>query len=280
MVTCRDAWKKIRNALQSGGIEDAQADAGLLMELAAGTGWRWRDEPLSEKEESLLSDWTKQRLEHRPIQYIAGRWPFLNLELEVGPGVLVPRADTEVVCEAAADRIRGVKEAKILDLCAGSGALGLGLASLLDGAQVTCLEKSPEAFVYLARNCAQNPAVLPVTGDIFCYQDELKPESLDLIVSNPPYLTQDEMQELQPEVAFEPAMALDGGCDGLDFYRHIAAAYRSTLRPGGWLVFEIGWQQRSAVENLLRENQWTAIGGCKDLGGNDRAVWAQRPIGK
>lgn len=277
MVTCREAWKQIWDTLQNAGIEDARADANLLMELAAGNGWRWRDEPLSQMEQDLLSEWTCQRMEHRPIQYIAGRWPFLDLELEVGPGVLVPRADTEIVCEAAAQRMSGKPAPKILDLCAGSGALGLGLGRLLPKAKVICVEKSPEAYRYLSRNCALNKAVQPVMGDVFEYQQTLEEDAFDLIVSNPPYLTGEEMQQLQPEVAFEPAMALDGGSDGLDFYRHIAGQYQKALCSGGWLVFEIGWQQRSAVEGILRGTGWTEIGSCKDLGGNDRAVWAKKP---
>lgn len=285
MVSCRDAWRQIRDRLEQAGLEDPSADANLLLELAAGANWRWQAEELDAEQQEKLKNWTKKRIKRWPIQYLVGHWPFLDLDLEVGPGVLVPRADTEVVCQAAADLLKGQTAPRILDLCAGSGALGLGLKRLLPGALVTELEASAEAFPYLERNCQKalpqpdgSLAAQPVFGDVFQYQEQLEQGQWDLIVSNPPYLTESEMGQLQPEVAFEPAMALDGGSDGLDFYRHIASAYRSAVRPGGWLVFEIGWQQREAVQQLLRNSGWTQVGGCPDFGGNDRAVWAQNPI--
>ena len=119
-------------------------------------------------------------------------------------------------------------------------------------------------------------SVQPVQGDLFAYWQSLPEGSLDLIVSNPPYLTAEEMQQLQPEVAREPAMALEAGEDGLVFYRALAQHYRAALRPGGALVLEIGWQQRQAVTALLAENGWRDIECRKDYGGNDRCVIARR----
>ena len=178
------------------------------------------------------------------------------------------------------------------------------------------MEKSPEAFVYLEKNCrcalagqgkatenlleptaleeADAPAfdwgpalnalrakpvyaVQPVQGDLFTYWQDQPEGELDLIVSNPPYLTAAEMQTLQPEVAQEPAMALEAGEDGLLFYRALAERYQKLLRPGGALVLEIGWQQRQAVTGLLAENGWTEIECRKDFGGNDRCILASRP---
>ncbi len=283
MVSCREAWQKVRDRLRAADVPEPEADANLLLELAAGSGWRWRDEAMTQQEIDQLEHWTQKREARWPIQYILGHWPFLDLELEVGPGVLTPRADTEVVCEAAAEKLTGQKAPRILDLCAGSGALGLGLKRLIPGAEVTLLEKSPEAFQYLKKNCTlpvllkEGTAPKPVEGDLFQYHQQLEPESLDLIVSNPPYLTGQEMTELQPEVAFEPAMALDGGADGLAFYRQIAREYAFAVRPGGWLVVEIGWQQRSSVEELLRQNGWVEVSGTQDFDGKDRAVWGKRP---
>ena len=120
------------------------------------------------------------------------------------------------------------------------------------------------------------PAVQAVQGDLFTYWQSLPEGQLDLIVSNPPYLTAEEMQHLQPEVAQEPAMALEAGDDGLVFYRALAQHYRQALRPGGALVLEIGWQQREAVTALLAANGWTEIVCRKDFGGNDRCVMARK----
>lgn len=284
MVTCRNAWQQARDQLRKAQVPEPEADADLLLELAAGRDWRWRDAPLTDAEHQNLEALVQKRVQRWPIQYLAGRWPFWDLELEVGPGVLTPRADTEVVCEAAIQKIADCTAPAVLDLCAGSGALGLVVKRMVPDAQVTLLEKSPDAFSYLERNCRlavlnqTPPAPKPVQGDLFGYEKQLSDGKLDLIVSNPPYLTGNEMTQLQPEVAFEPAMALDGGDDGLRFYRYLAAHYQSALRPGGWLVMEIGWQQRAAVEELLRQSGWVNVSGCRDYGQNDRAVWGQRPF--
>ncbi len=278
----RQARARLTGFLRDAGCPDPSFDASWLLHYVTGRDPRLDDTPLSETEAAKLKDLARQRAERVPLQYLAGRWPFLDMELAVGPGVLIPRADTEVVCEAAAARVRDLPAPRVLDLCAGTGALGLGVRSLVPAARVTLLEKSPEAFAYLQRNCAEQaaarpgPAPVPVQGDIFTWQDTLPAGQLDLIVSNPPYLTGEEMDALQPEVTFEPAMALAAGADGLDFYRHIAAAYREPLCAGGWLVLEIGWQQEQAVRGLLAAQGWTNIGSGRDYGGNPRVVWAEK----
>ena len=173
---------------------------------------------------------------------------------------------------------------RVLDLCAGTGCLGLGVKALRPDAAVTCLEKSPEALVYLRENARtalaglpgqKKPAVQVVEGDLFTWWQTLPAGELDLIVSNPPYLTTGEMADLQPETAREPAMALAAGADGLDFYRVLAEHYRAALRPGGALVLEIGWQQRQAVTGLLAAAGWTGIQCRQDYGGNDRCILAR-----
>ena len=184
----------------------------------------------------------------------------------------------EVVAEAAAGMLAGVEAPRVLDLCAGTGCLGLGVKRFCPAAQVTSLEKSPAAYRYLEQNAHLSPVltITPVRGDLFTYWQTLPEGQLDLIVSNPPYLTSAEMGALQPEVAQEPAMALEAGEDGLVFYRAIAEHYQKALRPGGALALEIGWQQREAVTALLAANGWTDIVCRKDFGGNDRCVMARK----
>ena len=161
-------------------------------------------------------------------------------------------------------------------------AYGMAVADITTGeaktCQVTSLEKSPAAYRYLEQNAHLSPAltITPVQGDLFTYWQTLPEGQLDLIVSNPPYLTAAEMGALQPEVAQEPAMALEAGEDGLVFYRAIAEHYQKVLRPGGALALEIGWQQREAVTALLAANGWTDIVCRKDFGGNDRCVMARK----
>lgn len=275
----QEAVREIEARLTAAGCPDADFDARELFRLVTGADLRLADQPLTAAQADRLETLTVRRADREPLQYLCGSWPFLDFELAVGPGVLCPRADTEVVAEAAAGLLAGVQKPKVLDLCAGTGCLGLGVKRFCPDAVVTSLEKSPEAFRYLeqnAKNALHRPAATSVQGDLFTYWETLPEGELDLIVSNPPYLTAAEMQQLQPEVAREPAMALEAGADGLVFYRAIAEHYQKALRPGGALALEIGWQQREAVTALLAENGWVEIACKKDYGGNDRCITARR----
>ena len=275
----RDALREVEARLTAAGCPDADFDAGELFRLVTGQDARLADMPLTAEQAAKLEALTARRATREPLQYLCGSWPFLDFELAVGPGVLCPRADTEVVAEAAAQMLAGVQAPKVLDLCAGTGCLGLGVKRFCPEADVTCVEKSPEAFRYLKKNAAsalKQGTARAVEGDLFTYWQGLPEGELDLIVSNPPYLTAAEMQQLQPEVAREPAMALEAGEDGLVFYRALAEHYQNALRPGGALALEIGWQQREAVTALLAANGWVDIACRKDYGGNDRCILARR----
>ena len=307
-LTPRAAVALVQQRLAAAGCPDADFDARELFRLATGRDPRLSERILTEEQAARLETLCQRRESREPLQYLCGRWPFLDFELAVGPGVLCPRADTEVVAEAAAQTLAGCAAPKVLDLCAGTGCLGLGVKRLCPTASVTCVEKSPEALHYLVCNvrtalrslpqgstedvleedeptlgsgllgiAALPPAAQAVEGDLFDYWRGLPEGGLDLIVSNPPYLTASEMEDLQPEVAKEPAMALAAGEDGLDFYRALARHYQTPLRPGGTLALEIGWQQREAVCALLQAEGWTQIRCIQDLGGNDRCILAQRP---
>ena len=285
MVRARQAFDEARKRLEAAGVEDAAFDAAALVATQAGDGWRWQDPELDETALARLEALTARRAAREPLQYILGRWPFLDFELQVGPGVLCPRADTELLAEEGAKRLAGKSSPAVLDLCAGSGCVGLGVKRLCPAARVTCLEKSPEAFQYLERNAASAlpgfdvacPAVSCIRGDVFEYQRQLAPESLDLILSNPPYVTDGEMERLAPEVLREPAMALRADHEGLAFYEHIAPAYLPALRPGGWLAVEIGWQQGAAVQAIFRAAGYEAVACIPDLEGRDRVVAGKKP---
>lgn len=275
----REALREVEARLTAAGCPDADFDAGELFRLVTVQDARLADRPLTAEQAAKLEALTARRATREPLQYLCGSWPFLDFELTVGPGVLCPRADTEVVAEAAAQMLAGVQAPKVLDLCAGTGCLGLGVKRFCPEADVTCVEKSPEAFRYLKKNAAsalKQGTARAVEGDLFTYWQGLPEGELDLIVSNPPYLTAAEMQQLQPEVAREPAMALEAGEDGLVFYRALAEHYQNALRPGGALALEIGWQQREAVTALLAANGWVDIACRKDYGGNDRCILARR----
>ena len=275
----REALREVEACLTAAGCPDADFDAGELFRLVTGQDARLADRPLTAEQAAKLEALTARRATREPLQYLCGSWPFLDFELAVGPGVLCPRADTEVVAEAAAQMLAGVQAPKVLDLCAGTGCLGLGVKRFCPEADVTCVEKSPEAFRYLKKNAVsalKQGTARAVEGDLFTYWQGLPEGELDLIVSNPPYLTAAEMRQLQPEVAREPAMALEAGEDGRVFYRALAEHYQNALRPGGALALEIGWQQREAVTALLAANGWVDIACRKDYGGNDRCILARR----
>ena len=269
------AFQKLCAKLTAAGVPDARFDAAELYRLATGRDPRLDDGP-STAEAARLSALAERRAAREPLQYILGEWDFMDFTLKVGPGVLCPRADSEIVCESALALLQGRERPVVYDLCAGTGCLGLGIARHNPGALVTCVEKSPEAWHYLTANTAQT-GVRTVQADVFTYYKTLPAEGADLIISNPPYLTGAEMRALMPETAQEPAMALDGGADGLDFYRLLTEKYRDAVRPGGWLVLEIGYAQGPAVLALGAACGWVNTSCRKDYGGNDRAVLLHKP---
>ena len=269
------AFQKLCAKLTAAGVPDARFDAAELYRFATGRDPRLDDGP-STAEAARLSALAERRAAREPLQYILGEWDFMDFTLKVGPGVLCPRADSEIVCESALALLQGRERPVVYDLCAGTGCLGLGIMRHSPGALVTCVEKSPEAWHYLTANTAQT-GVRTVQADVFTYYKTLPAEGADLIISNPPYLTGAEMRALMPETAQEPAMALDGGADGLDFYRLLTEKYRDAVRPGGWLVLEIGYAQGPAVLALGAACGWVNTSCRKDYGGNDRAVLLQKP---
>ena len=268
------AYQSLCARLMMAGVPDARFDAVQLYKFVTGRDPRLDNGPTPD-EASSLRVLGERRAAREPLQYLLGEWDFMDFTLKVGRGVLCPRADSEVVCEAAIELLQGVPSPRVYDLCAGTGCLGLGIARHVPGADVTCVEKSPDAWPYLTANTAGS-GVRTMQADVFTYYKLLSAECADLIISNPPYLTGPEMGALMPETAHEPAMALDGGADGLDFYRLLTTRYKATLRPGGWLVMEIGYAQAADVLALGETHGW-ANGSCrKDYGGNDRVVLLQK----
>ena len=257
------------------GVPDARFDAVQLYKFVTGRDPRLDNGPTPD-EASSLRVLGERRAAREPLQYLLGEWDFMDFTLKVGRGVLCPRADSEVVCETAIELLQEVPAPTVYDLCAGTGCLGIGIAKHLPEAKVICVEKSADAWPYLTANVS-GTGVQAVQNDILTYYKTLPAGEADLIISNPPYLTAQEMASLMPETAKEPAVALDGGADGLDFYRVLTANYRDALRPGGWLVLEIGYAQAEDVLALGAAHHWVN-GSCrKDCGGNDRVILLQKP---
>lgn len=221
---------------------------------------------LTEDELSALWAAKTRRDAGEPVQYIFRRAPFMGYEFYVDERVLIPRMDTEVLCEAASQYIKRRKTVAVLDLCAGSGAIGLSLKHLHPDIRLTLSDISEDARAVQMIN-AQGLDVEILTGDLF---SPVSDRAFDLIVCNPPYVCAGDILTLSPEVRKEPRLALDGGPDGLDFYRAIARAFRAHLRPGGRIYLEVGYDQASDVAHLL--------GGADvilDLNGARRVVWTE-----
>ena len=221
----------------------------------------------------------KRLLNDEPIAYILGQWEFYGLPLHVTPDVLIPRDDTCAVAELAIRQGLFLdKDPRILDLCCGSGCIGLAIASRVKDAKVTLADISQKALAVAKENVALNK----LSGRVRCVSaDALRPAfpflgKFDMIVSNPPYITGEEMKQLPRSVAeYEPHLALYGGEDGLDFYRSIAKNFAVALKPGGYLAFEYGDTQADDVCAILVENGYTILERARDYNDRERAVLAQ-----
>ena len=219
---------------------------------------------LTEDQQGRLEDGIRRRQQGEPLQYILGEWEFMGLPFLVEPGVLIPRQDTEVLCEEAVRLIkeRGYKTA--LDLCCGTGCIGISVAKDT-GIAVMLGDISRECLDISRKNAEKNGVAVRVKEtDLF---SAFNGRSFDLILCNPPYLNAEEMESLQTEVRYEPELALYGGRDGLDVYRRLAAEYESHLNPGGTMLLEIGYRQWEEIKELF-----PGAGLIKDLAGNPRVV--------
>lgn len=279
-MTYRELYLRARRAFSDRGIDSPGQDSLALLEAffgldRSGLALREQESPSPEREAGFLQA-VEERAARRPLQYILGEWDFMGLSLKVGEGVLVPREDTAVLVEALAERLKENPAPVGVDLCAGSGAVALGLCTLIPHGKITCLELSKQAFSYLEQNLAAYPqyGVKAKEGDVLREEtaEGFLPQSLDFIASNPPYIPSGEIPRLQPEVQKEPALALDGGEDGLLFYRAICSLWLPRLKPGGVLAVEIGEEQGKAVSALFSSYGLTHIELRKDWAGLDRCV--------
>ena len=238
-----------------------------------------RDKPVSEELTARVDMAVDRYLAGEPLPYVLGEWTFYGLDLYVSPDVLIPRDDTCAVAELAIHRGLFLDQnPRILDLCCGSGCIGLAIASRLKDARVTLADLSGPALSVARKNIQRNH----MGGRVSCVQVdamEAPPAFLgkfDMIVSNPPYVTASEMEELPDSVKkYEPHMALFGGTDGLNFYRAITKNFRDLLKPGGFLCYEFGMGQGDAVCAILEENGFIVLERTLDFNERERAVLAQ-----
>jgi len=275
-MTIFEAYNDCKRQLQTAGIEDYVFESKQIIKHVTGytnaqilTKYT---QPLTDFQQNNLTAIIKQRLIRYPLQYILRRWNFFGREFFVGPGVLIPRSDTETLIDVCIETVKVKQNPRVLDLCAGTGCIGITIKGECETADVTLVEKFDEALEYTIKNAAHNNLLVKIVkGDVL--NTEGADGLYDLIVSNPPYINDNDMKTLQPEVAFEPATALAGGSDGLEFYRHIAKEYKKHLAGGGVMAFEVGINQADAVARIMKENGFINVQTHKDYNEIDRVVF-------
>lgn len=253
----REILRETICSLADNGIDNARFEAEQLIEKAGVPKIKLLSDPTMELTDDIcgkVREYCERRLSGYPLQYIIGEWEFCGLPFRVGEGVLIPRQDTETLAEVCIDYLKNRPGEKVLDLCAGSGCIGITLAKLC-GAEVVMAELSEQALKYLEDNIKLNGVEKQCS---VIHTDVLKEISqggeYGVVVSNPPYLTAADMENLQKEVSREPEMALYGGKDGLDFYRKLLPLYVGKLKPGGLFAVEIGIHQEQSVMEIFSEN--------------------------
>lgn len=281
-VTVGEMLRRVTEQLKAAGCDSPAFDARCLLEDIGKVG-RGRVEAqaaalLSAPAQKAVRQAADRRAAGYPLQYLLGEWDFLDLTLSVGEGVLIPRPETELLCETAGDWLRekGLAAPRVLDLCAGSGCVGLGIASLYPGAQITAVELSGQALEYLRRNRDRYPAYVCeiVQADVLRDAGRFAAD-YHLIVSNPPYIPAGEIDGLMREVQHEPRMALDGG-DGLVFYRALARLWQAKLLPGGAMMVEVGAGQAQAVAALWEQAGLAQVRVLPDAAGIGRVVAGEK----
>ena len=279
-MTPRSLLLETAARFRAAGIPDPETDSALLLSFLTGQA------PLSLRLDSdtdlspdVLDSYSalvERRLSREPLQYITGEAPFFGRVFQVDSRVLIPRPETEALCAWALEALPASGPCRVLDLCCGSGCIGLTLAAERPSLQVTLSDCSPDALDVSAANAARIGLQVSLhRGDL---TEGLPQAFFDCIVSNPPYIPSAECGILQPEVLREPSLALDGGEDGLDFYRRIAAESAAVLRPEGILLLELGYGEADAVSGLLASAGFTGITVRKDFGGIDRMMLAVCPV--
>lgn len=277
MVSISEFYRKSRNILENSGIESFDFDVRCIMEdvlkmrfaqLMAG------GKDITGQSEQTMQNMIKKRSTGYPLQYILGEWEFYGLPFKVGEGVLIPRQDTETLADVVTEYSRGKKGLKILDLCSGSGCLAVAVEKNTDNSDVTAVELSEKAFEYLNENIKLNgSSVKALRADVLKSETAGNFRNYDVIMSNPPYLTADDMKNLQREVSYEPQTALYGKTDdGLEFYRVISEIWYNSLKNDGIMAFEAGKGQAEDIAEILMKNGFSDIKITDDLAGIARVV--------
>ena len=278
-MTPRDLIRKTANRFYTAGIPDPENDAALLLSyLTERPALELRLDMDSEMNPELITAYqalADKRMNRVPLQYLIGEAPFYRRLFKTDPRVLIPRPETELLCEWALDILKNSLSPRVLDLCCGSGCIGLTIKAERPDAAVTLSDISSDALNVSAVNAIRLSLDVSICqSDLF---SALKGSYFDLIISNPPYIPSEDCNRLQPEVLNEPRLALDGGPDGCDLYRRIINSAGSVLNSGGKLLMELGINESGPLSLLLSEHGFTDIEIRKDYAGIDRMILAVLP---
>ena len=272
-------WRQRSKArLKQSGAQDWDADVDWMLcealDLGGRSALRFKvDEALGQPQLDLLEHWLKRRTQGRPLQYVLGNEYFMGLKFFVDERVLIPRPETEQLCQLALSKMDEQSPLNVLDLCTGSGALAVGIAAFRPNARVVGSDFSASALAVAQLNAAENQVGVEfVHSDLFA---DLQGRSFDLIVTNPPYIKSADLASLQREVRQEPAMALDGGADGFDFYRRIADGLAAHLVPGGFVFAEVGAGQAAQVAAYFGDALGSDANIERDISGIERIGWGK-----
>lgn len=290
MKTLEALLKEGSCALEAAHIEEARLDAWLLLEYVTGRNRAWyfahSDETAEEETEYRYMELCRKRAGHIPLQHLTGTACFMGYDFFVDEHVLVPRQDTECLAEEGLRLLKDRKNPRILDMCTGSGCILLSMLMEIPDAVGTGADLSEEALLVAEHNKKSlnlEERALFVKSDVFSGEYFLQNSGIeqpeyDMLISNPPYIATAEIQRLMDEVRLhDPYMALDGREDGLYFYRRITGECSPWLKSGGWLLYEIGYDQGPAVKEIMEEAGFCHVEVKKDLAGLDRVVIGQRP---
>ena len=291
MQTFHELLTQGTQLLMNAGIEEARLDAWLLLEYTADISRAWYyAHPESEVNEEIVSEYLslcQKRAEHIPLQHLTHQACFMGYDFYVDERVLVPRQDTEVLAEEALQQLRNMRNPRILDMCTGSGCLLLSLLMEIPDATGIGVDISEAALAVAERNRKnlelEKRAVLvqsdTFSGDYFQKNSGNISLEYDMLISNPPYIPTEDIGKLMEEVRFhDPVLALDGREDGLYFYRRITEQAGKYLKPGGWLMYEIGCEQGADVSAIMQGEGFTEVAVKKDLAGLDRVVIGKKQM--
>ena len=280
MKTYNDLYRQARSTLRDSGVEAYALEARLLVATAAGKSTQelLRDLPLYTSTEvaDKVAALIERRVGGEPVAYITGAWEFYGLPMVITTDVLIPRMDTELLVDAAKELLNGRKmDARVLDLCCGSGCIACAIGHELPAARIVAVDLSARALEVARKNIALNR----LSSRAICLQADATanpPMSMgqfDLVVCNPPYIKTSELRKLDPSVReYEPSWALDGGKDGLKFYKSIIKFWKAVIRPGGYILFEVGEGQAESVKDMLLTGGFRSVGSKFDTLGVERVV--------